>query len=173
MNIHPIVVHFPVALLTLYSLMEIFQFRKLRSSRPWQIVKAVFLILGTFFSVAAFITGGWARELVGTSKLIELHSTFGLITLLFFIATTLLVGSYNINTQTLAIKNWLWNTVFIRSIWRILSKISDAIVPYYGILILIGIIGLCLITITGALGGTVVYGSDMDPFTSFIYRLFF
>ena len=34
-------------------------------------------------------------------------------------------------------------------------------------------LGLVAVTITGALGGALVYGPDVDPFVSLIYRLLF
>jgi len=35
------------------------------------------------------------------------------------------------------------------------------------------LIGAVCLTITGALGGAMVYGPTSDPFVSFIYTLFF
>lgn len=38
---------------------------------------------------------------------------------------------------------------------------------------LTGAAGLLLITLTGALGGIIAYGPDIDPVASFVYRLLF
>ena len=37
--------------------------------------------------------------------------------------------------------------------------------------VIVGLIGLMLITITGALGGSIVYGTDTDPAVRFIYKI--
>ncbi|MFA4887422.1 MAG: hypothetical protein WC595_04365, partial [Candidatus Nanoarchaeia archaeon] len=37
--------------------------------------------------------------------------------------------------------------------------------------IILSLIGLMLITITGALGGSIVYGTDTDPVVKLIYKI--
>jgi hypothetical protein len=40
-------------------------------------------------------------------------------------------------------------------------------------IILLAILGLVTLLITGALGGAIVYGVAGDPFTAFVYKIFF
>ena len=40
-------------------------------------------------------------------------------------------------------------------------------------MLLIALVGIVVITITGALGGAIVYGPEVDPIVSVIYHLFF
>ena len=60
----------------------------------------------------------------------------------------------------------------LQQLWNALCTIERTffLAP---ILILGAIAGLSLITITGALGGAIVYGPDIDPIVSVIYHLFF
>ena len=173
MNIHPIFVHFPIALFTIYAVMEILQFKVLRESRVWNIIKAVFVILGTLTSFLALQTGDGAEHIMGHTSLVETHSNFAGISVWLFAAISIIYIVRMINTESATIKDWCWNTKYVRNIWNILSRITDFLFKYWGILVVIGIIGLVLITITGSLGGAIVYGPDADPVVSFIYHLFF
>ncbi len=173
MNIHPIFVHFPIALLTLYSLMELLQFKKMREYQPWLLIKGAFLVLGTLSSFAALQTGEMAEHIAGHGKLVETHSTMAAITVWVFITLSVIYIVRIINTEFAQIKDWLWNAKYICTIWNILSRITDFIFTQWWILIILGIIGVILITIVGALGGAIVYGSTADPAVSFIYNLFF
>lgn len=173
MNIHPIFVHFPIALLTIYSIMEILQFKRLRDSQVWNIIKSTLVILGTISSFIALQTGEMAEEIAGNSSLVETHSTLATITVWFFVVIAIIHLAHLLNTEFAETKNWLWNTRYIRNVWNILSRISDFIFKQWWILVLIGIIGLVLITIVGGLGGAIVYGPTVDPVVSFVYHLFF
>src|SRR5437870_2059942 len=84
MNIHPAIVHFPVALLTLYCLCELVWSRKLRANVSWFWFKFGLVVFGALSSWLTVWTGGMAEDLLGRSSLIELHSTFGTVTAVFF-----------------------------------------------------------------------------------------
>lgn len=173
MNVHPVFVHFPIALLTLYSVMEILQFRRIRNMRSWRIVKSVFLLTGTLGTFIALITGDMAQELLGANTLIETHSTYATITTIVFVVLSVLYFIRLVNTEQVKLKDLLWNKRYVRTIWELLSRISDFIMGKWWFLLVLGIIGLILITITGALGGAIAYGPDVDPVVSFVYHLFF
>lgn len=57
MDIHPVTVHFPIALLTVYGLMELVWSKRLKKEQAWFYVKASFLILGVISAYAALSTG--------------------------------------------------------------------------------------------------------------------
>ena len=49
------------------------------------------------------------------------------------------------------------------------QKIAETL--YKNFVPLLALLGLIAITITGGLGGAIVYGKDVDPIVSFIYKL--
>jgi uncharacterized membrane protein len=161
MNLHVIFVHFPVALLTVYGVLELAHFRRLRALPYWFYLKGAFLILGELGALAAFFTGDAAeRALRGNSAirpLIDTHSTFGALTAAFFGLLALLYlaawfgRARRSDRLTGAVER------FLASSWM----------PVFGI------IGLALITITGALGGAIAFGPDVDPLSKVIYGWFF
>ncbi len=173
MNIHPIFVHFPIALLTIYSVMEIFQFKLLRDSRGWQLVKSWFAILGGITAVIAYQTGDLATEGLVGSPLINVHSNWASATVAFFGIMAAFYVVRLVNTESLKIKDWAWNAKYIRNVWMVLSKISDWVVAQWWALVLLGVVGILLISIAGALGGAIAYGPNADPVVSFVYNLFF
>ncbi|MDB4984555.1 MAG: hypothetical protein JWM20_734 [Patescibacteria group bacterium] len=175
MNVHPVFVHFPIALLTLYSIMELLQVPKFNRSNAWQNIKSAFLIIGTLGSFAAFYTGGIAENSIGATKLIETHSTFALITIIFFAFLSVIYLIRIVHTAK-SIENmraWFVQTKYISSVWKILTIVSNWILAQEWLLVILGVAALALISVTGALGGAVAYGPNTDPFVSFFYHLFF
>jgi hypothetical protein len=153
--------------------MEILQFKKLRDSQVWNIIKSTLVVIGTLSSFVALQTGEMAEGIAGRSRLVETHSTIATIAVWFFVVVAIIHLVHIVNTEFAQAKDWCWNTRYVRSVWSIVSRISDFIFKYWWILILVGIIGLVLISIVGALGGAIVYGPDADPAVSLIYHLFF
>lgn len=172
MNIHPIFVHFPIALLTIYAFMEIIRIKKLNDLPYYFYIKASFLIIGTLTSFLALWTGGMAEDAMGNqgNKLIEMHSTFAVISVWIFVILALAylnswIQKSPLNAKILQIKNET-----ILKIWNLKVKIANKILSS-PISIILALIGLTTITITGALGGAIVYGQYVDPIVKFIYNL--
>lgn len=164
MNIHPLFVHFPIALLTVYVLAEFFSVKKLKDQMWWWNLKAVLLGVGVLGSFSALQTGEMAEELTGRSQLIEVHSTYATITVWIF-------GVIALVYVITGIRKYLGLYVqegFTRQIFLFLFSIERVVI--YGIPAL-AFIGLITLTITGALGGALVYGPDVDPVVSFIYSV--
>jgi|ERR1035437_1356009 uncharacterized membrane protein len=165
-NLHPILVHFPIALLSVYAVLECLRFKKLNASPAWFPIKAFLAIVGTLTSCAAFATGpggnmakAWAGFVKGQIRpLIEMHSTFAGITVFLF---SILSLSYII--ILLGKKYKLPD--FVLKIGTYIQK------PY--MLVLLAVLGLIAVIVTGSLGGAIVYGPDIDPAVSVIYHLFF
>jgi uncharacterized membrane protein len=157
MNIHPIFVHFPIALLTIYSAFEILRFHWLTSQSWYQPVKIAFLFAGTLGATAALITGEMAEGLIGgVYHIVEVHQLFAKITALIF---GILCVHYLalVATPRYGEKHpWLVS----------IQKAFPA-----PILIILAVLGLASITITGAIGGAMVFGPDNDPLTSLIIRM--
>ncbi len=167
MNVHPIFTHFPVALLTLYSLMEFIRFKKIILKPYWFYVKAVFVICGTGIGYATFLSGYVLRDdykLESIVKVINTHMWFAVGTLVIFNLLSLgyiiawleregilsAASSSSIAKFFLGVKNILHSNWFC---------VIGAILGFVGIMI------------TGALGGALAYGRDVDPMVDFIYGI--
>ncbi len=165
-SLHPILVHFPIALLSVYAVAECLRFKKIMAYPSWNAIKAFILIIGSFGSFAAFATGpegsvahAWSGfSTAETHALIDMHSTFAAITVFIFAVLAVLY-----------IISLLAKTYSIPA--PILKIASYGIKPY--ITLPLAIIGLVAVLVTGGLGGAIVYGPNVDPFVSAIYHLFF
>jgi len=166
LNIHPIMVHFPVALLTIYSLLELIRFKKLMEKPYWFYIKAAFSIVGAgagYLTIGSglLIYSSFAKG--GLTKLVDTHKNFAETTVALF---TLIGASYAvawINKDATA--NFKQNPF-----WQFLSKISEFVLTP-GVIIILALLGLLLVTITGSLGGAIAFGPDLDPAVHFFYHL--
>ena len=167
-DVHPIMVHFPIALLTVYALMELLRFRKLTSQAYWFYVKALFAIIGSLATTAALFTGNLAKSnfVPGPqASLVHLHSNFAAVSSYIFALIALLY-----------LLAWLGKQQYhLKAPWRRIWELKLRTVNYFlgWPVIIIALIGLGCITITGALGGALVYGTNVDPVVSIVYHLFF
>ena len=93
-NLHPQIVHFPIAILILYAVFELIGIILKRDSL--QKTAHLLLAIGVLTAIAAVLTGNQAAELVklkvstNFESLIEEHETFATITLWYFFATLVL-----------------------------------------------------------------------------------
>lgn len=145
MNIHPIVVHFPIALLTVYSLFELVRFARVREKLSWFEIKAVLVILGTLGALLAWLTG---PEIVG-SRLNEMHGLFGTFTLVVF---SIIALAYALQ--------WKWP----------FNPYSNFVLKS-SVIVTLSLLGLALVTITGGLGGAMVYDTHLDPLMAPIFKI--
>jgi uncharacterized membrane protein len=166
-DIHPMVVHFPIALLTIYSFLEILRFRFLREKQYWFYVKATILILGAPAALVAIAAGLLAVEGQGGKfgALVRTHRNFAYSTAIVYAILAFLY-----------LVLWVQKSEYRKklegqSFYRAIQKIAHVIIETPLVLIP-AIVGLALITITGGLGAAIVYGPDFDPFVKFIYTLF-
>jgi uncharacterized membrane protein len=93
-NLHPQIVHFPIAILILYAVFELIGIISKKDSL--QKTAHLLLAIGVLTAIAAVLTGNQAAELVklklstNFESLIEEHETFATITLWYFFATLVL-----------------------------------------------------------------------------------
>ena len=171
MNIHPAIVHFPVALLTLYAILELIPVRLYtKSSWSWvHPVKVFLLFFGVVFAKIALLTGETLEHAVRQNVpqilyLVERHSFFANITITIF---GLLALAY------------LFELSFVKRLRIKFPKWIEYIISVYlkifcrPVRVLLALGGLIAVSITGALGGSLAYGFSNDPFTAFVYHLFF
>lgn len=137
-DLHPIVVHFPIAILTLYVLIEIFGI----SMNKEFLMKMAHLLLfiGIVTAIGAVLTGNQAAEVAETvnksdlllpNEIIEDHETYASITL------------------------WLFAGLLVLRTYLVLKKKFIGILRY--IFIPLTIIGLYFIYETGNYGGKLVF----------------
>jgi uncharacterized membrane protein len=160
MNLHVVVVHFPVALLTCYALLELGSVWSRLRTEFWTKVKALAITVGTFSSYASFLTGD-AIEHDFPGQLVETHAFFAALTVGFFTLLTLMSL-----LRLLFLANQL--PPVLQSIGRTSKTLLDG--PIFAATI--GLVSLFLITVTGALGGALAYGPDVDPIVKIVYHLF-
>ena len=171
MNIHPLFVHFPIALLVLYTLFEFLTpfVRNKKHLKTLELIKAVFVTLGALSTLTAILTGGIAADIIGETKLVDTHEFFAQSTsFVFWILAAAYLYPMIVNS---GIKQWVVNKIkvstFIFEFWKVCSDI----VMLNIIRIPLAALGLVLITITGALGASIVYGPNIDFIVKFIYGI--
>lgn len=168
MNIHPIIVHFPIALLCVYAILECVRIKKLLRLSEWFYVKTSFLIFGVMGALLAAATGDFGKPLYpGERGIIEVHERFADITIVIFCAIALL---YLVMLADRLFQDSLRRSRYTSS-WGLVMRIENKlfIAP---VLVPLAILGFLALFITGTLGGSIVYGVTGDPFTQFINRIF-
>lgn len=176
MNIHPIFIHFPIALLTVYAVIELIWTKSFRANISTLCLKTVLLVTGIIGAQVSLMTGETAEHLIGGSTLVEKHSTFANLTVWIF---GILLISYllHILDQKIVfpkVKTFLEKRQpqdVLVQVWRMLVKVKDFLIMTPVVYIL-AIMGLLFVTVTGAFGGAIVYGPEVDPIVQFVYNVF-
>ncbi|MFZ2804398.1 MAG: DUF2231 domain-containing protein [Patescibacteria group bacterium] len=171
MNFHPILVHFPVALFTIYALLEIVSLTRLGKLPYAFYVKAIFVILGALSSVPALIAGLAIKPLFGGDPtlvhLVNTHETFAIMTSVLF---AILALAYVVAWIHKDLPNWHPKSPGMSKMWDLKVRVAQMVLKPVCIIPL-ALIGLGLVTVTGALGGAIAYGPNVDPAVSLIYKL--
>jgi len=163
-NIHPLFVHFPIAFLLLYSLIRILPFERLIPSLSWRHIQQVLLLAGVLGAFLSNTTGELAEHLVRPEDaLVEMHAFFAL-------ASTWIYGLL-LGGEILFILNPYLSKKFpLGSIATLLLKIENLLTNRTLTLIL-ALLGVVAISLTGLLGGVMVYGTSADPLAPFILKI--
>lgn len=170
MDFHPLLVHFPIALFSIYALFEILSLTRFGKLAYAFYVKAVCVIAGALASAATYLSGSLIEDRYHGSELahlVEVHSDYALATCLLFalISVCYLVVWVHRDLPNLPPQS----SGFSRP-WNLLVQYARTILQP-GIVLPLAILGLLLVTIAGALGGSIVYGPNVDPVVSVVYRL--
>ena len=168
MNLHPIIVHFPIACLILYSWIEVLGLFSPRIRKNLEITKYFLLIVWILGTFGALQSGEIAQQAFGKSELIHTHEEFGekshklyILIGCFYLAKLIINKRIFINYRTKREKSHLsWFISFVD------SKLSHYIIAW------LSIIGVTLLSITGALGGAISHGPDTDPVVKVVYDTF-
>ncbi len=166
-NIHPLLVHFPIAFLVLYAFLEIISFKRVRSIFWIFYTKAVLVIAGFTGGLIAASSGEAIEDLFPQfHNLIEVHSfwagatnvIFGIIAVVY-----LIVWLHKSDIIKLPLESALGK------IWRFKIMLAEKILFMRPLMVLLALAGIVAVTITGALGASIVYGPEIDPIVNFIY----
>ncbi|USN94539.1 MAG: hypothetical protein H6791_02130 [Candidatus Nomurabacteria bacterium] len=178
MNTHPILVHLPIAFLTIYALAEIFTIRRLKFSNTWFYIKSFLLLIGFLGTRLALMSGESAinavDDLQNKIEFIKVHEHYAEFTASFFVFILVIYIVLFIEKR-IALKNQIFGFLerrlsFLKKIFSFVYKALLFIGTNSVLMTLLSIGGLILVSITGALGGIIVYGVDVDPFASFVAR---
>ena len=165
MNIHPIFVHFPVAFFTFYALAELARIQLLTRQPYWFYIKASLVILGCLGGVAAIVTGQMAEDIMRGSPALEKHEMFAFLTFGVFGFLALCYAAAWLRREVLK------NPAMTDSSISVVGSWAEKIVAGWPAVVL-ALLGLALVTITGSLGGSMVYGPATDPVVKIIYQIF-
>lgn len=165
MNFHPILVHFPIALLTVYALLEVASLIKPIRDRAYVFyVKAVFLLGGTLAAIPAYLTGYLQKQTMqpGTTfyRVMIIHSHWALATIVIFACLAVVYAAAWLCREWTRMPEGLKKIL----LWHRYATETVLVAA-------VALIGLAAVTVTGALGGSLAYGPDVDPIVSFIYKL--
>jgi len=177
MNVHPIFVHFPIALLTIYAALEVLRFKKWTASPAYTSIKAFLAIIGTVTAVVAFSTGDTATSVIRSHpelrQVLRVHENFASWTVAIF---SVIGVAYLIDA---IVRSWNPKPSYQRFIatplgkaWKLLEYLASYILRP-SVVIILALSGLFFITVTGTLGGLMVYGKSSDPIISALAALLF
>lgn len=169
---HPIVVHIPVAFLSIYTLFEILSalIQRLNNKTVFYI-KSFLLFVGIVGVGGALATGEVASHLNRDSiprAILNAHEEWAEFTAGFFwlplIIYIILMLSYERSYIEAKLISWFGQKNIVNTIFNYLIKITYFFEKNRWILAVVALIGLVSVSVTGALGGAMVYGPDADPF---------
>jgi uncharacterized membrane protein len=76
MNVHPLLVHFPIAFFITYSVFELIPLKLVKKQAYWFYIKAILVICGVLGAIVAGIAGKLAEaSYPGLKQLINVHSS--------------------------------------------------------------------------------------------------
>jgi len=164
-NLHPIFVHFPIALLFVYSIIKLLPFQKWFPNVAWRDIERLLLVVGLGGAYLSLSTGEQAADLTRPNEsLVEAHEFFAnFSTRMYLLLLIGEVASYLNNKNY----NFISKINFVPKLLIWIEKIltNSNLVK---ILVLLGFVSLFL---TGVLGGVLVYGVTADPLAPFILEI--
>lgn len=176
MDFHPLIVHFPIALLTAYCALEFLRFEKLKKHASWFYLKLFLLGTGAVSAVFARQTGEFTGGIYGESmwEIVRAHSLWATGTTLFFLG---LAFAYAVKwlEKDFADSPLVLKLKYVTPIDMVLNILNRAasFILSAPIILILAALGFLMLSVTGALGSILVRGPESDIFASFIYRLFF
>lgn len=172
MILHPIFVHFPIALLTVYALIELAPVGKFFADKPaWFYIKTAILIIGELSTFFAFQSGDALEHMFAGDKIknniVQIHAFLAGATVWWFGMIAILYAAAWVAREGIMLRVIL--PPRIKKILDFLIILQDSVITGWPIKIaaFIGLVGL---TLTGASGGLLVHGPEADPLAGLIYQ---
>ena len=163
-NIHPLVVHFPIALLFVYSLIKLFPFDKWFPKVAWKHIERALLFVGVLGAFIALATGDGAEHAFHPNRqLVEMHSNFA----------ALATGLYGalLGGEFLTVVNpWIMKKIGSGALMKFLTAL-EKILTNRAFSKIVAFLALIAISVTGLLGGVMVYGPNADPIAGVTLKL--
>ena len=166
-NIHPIIVHFPIAFLFLYSLIILLPVQKWFKNISWKVSEQLLLLTGTLGIFVAQVSGSLAQKITRPSRQIsEMHELFANTTMWFYLILIVIEFSPMI-ISFIQKKIHKDKKCFILPLLKRVHNILNR----KWIIILSALLGVISLFLTGLLGGVMVYGISADPLAPFVLRM--
>lgn len=137
------------------------------------------MFAGTLGALAAVLTGDMAESAAraGTvpisvtnfSQVVSMHENFADLTLIIF---GVLAAAYFFSWLAKINFGAFMEKISLGGLWKFLAGFGK-IFADSRVSIILALLGLISVTITGGLGGIMVYGPGVDPFFGMVFKLFF
>lgn len=168
-NLHPLFVHFPIALLFLYSILKVLPTKRLFPLVSWRQIERALLVFGVLGAFAALSSGETAEHLTRPDRqLVEAHAFFAAM-------ATWLYGALLAGELLAIINPLIKNNLKIRQ--KKEPMVLGLLVSFEKLLgnqilsVCLAIVALVAIALTGLLGGVMVYGVSADPVAPMVLKL--
>ena len=166
-NLHPIFVHFPIALLLFYSLIRIFPWPKKLPATDWRPPRISLLIAGLLGAWLSSLTGEAASEITRHNRaILELHEGTANASIGVYLVLLFAELLYYFRPEWLSAKN---GRIFKTAHFLIVNL--QAWLAQVWILRLLAFAGALLIALTGLFGGVMVYGVAADPLAAPLLKI--
>lgn len=162
MNFHPLIVHFPIVLLSIYCILEIITSFVYKNHIQLLRAKKRCLWIGTISLFPSFASGESAEDILWKSKLIHLHEEFAEIMRNLFIIISIIYLFNETRYLSPLTQKILW-IIGINNLSRIYRYVYK-----YKILCILAIWGFIMMTWVGALWWAITRGTDHDPIARWI-----
>ncbi|MES2215891.1 MAG: DUF2231 domain-containing protein [Patescibacteria group bacterium] len=161
-NLHPIFVHFPIALLVLYSVVKILPLKTWFPKVSWRHIERALLFFGVLGAFAALATGETAEHLIRPNhQLVEAHSTFAAAATWLYVALLLGELAAFINARM-----YLNKYQFVSKLSLFVEKVICN--PIFSRIVALA--ALVTLSIAGLLGGVMAFGVTADPMSSIVLQ---
>ena len=167
-SLHPALVHLPIGVLTLYAVLEILPLKRLESHVWYRYTKGIIVCAGVIGAFFALSSGDAASETrVVNRAILEVHETVaGITTWLFAVLAGIYVIAWLRDFEYMV---RLEKFPFVKKVWNIIVRVAYALDRPI-IRKSIAMLGFIALSLTGILGGALVYGPDADPLVHYVLQ---
>jgi uncharacterized membrane protein len=164
-NLHPIIVHFPIAFLFVYSTIKILPVSKWLPKVSWGQIERMLLTIGVIGAFASLATGETAQHMTRPDRqLVNMHSAFAVLSV--WIYCILLAGE----VVALFNQKYLGLIKLDERLVKLL-KFLESILYHDAFAKILAALGFIAIFLTGLLGGVMVYGLTADPLAGIVLKI--